>query len=717
MNIFFKLIILVFLNGISAMLSQIILFREILSQVYANELVLGIILFSWLLSGAFAGTFFYEKFIKDSSLKKIFYSMIILPVLSIITVLLMILFTRVIKTAIGIPQEIILNIWDAMLITIIVFFPINFLLTINFSFIIEFLRKYDLKKYFSLLYLFEALGAISAGVIYTFFLVGNIPNFILIYWIGIINIVVIYVIFHSESWKNIKLQMILTFILILYLLPLIINVNQKLDKKSLDFNFLKKTILFNKELKTSKITITKENNVYNVYSNGILHYSKPDERNKEFTGWAILTHDQNEKILLINGGYTGMLEEILNYKTTRKIFYIENDNEEAKVLKKFFEQDIKHKEKINFYYGDAVYYLKNNLINEKFDTMILNITLEGTLASTRYYTKEFFEILKKYLKDEGILVFSLKAGENYIDKNILYGLSSVYKTIKSVFNNVFLIPGESLYFLCCENKINITPEYVLSRISEEKVEIPTFNRKYLEKILNTEKRQYIENLLEKTKVRLNTVYSPSACFYGILSDFFYFKNNFNILKTIIMFLFFIVIFNFLIKSEELKKKLNFYINMFIISFTAIVLQMVLIFLFQSVYGYIYQIIGLLFAVFMAGIVAGCLFAFMKNIDINKIIISALFINILIILTIKNLNFILILFYLFNIGFFTGATYTIIARQVNASFLYGIDLLGGATGAFMVSVVLVPAIGIKITIILCFILIFILLFLKKATDEK
>lgn len=718
MNIFFKLIILVFLNGISAMLSQIILFREILSQVYANELVLGFMLSFWLLAGAFAGTYFYEKFIKNLSLKKIYYSIIFLPVITAAVVLLIILFIRSIKIITGIPPEVIINIWDTIFITAIVFFPVNFILTLNFSLIIEFLKRQDLSAHSALFYLFEALGAIFIGVIYTIFLSGNTTDFVLIYWLGIINIAVIYIIFHSDGETDKKIQLILTFVLIFYLLPLITNFIYKLDRKSADFNFSKHNIIFNKELKTTRVTITRTNNIYNVYSNGILHYSKPDEKNKEFAGWAILTHPKNSKILLLNGGYTGMIEELLKYNSPEKIFYIENDNEEAKILKKFFEEDIKKEiERVNFYYGDAIYFLKNNIIKEKFDTVVLNTGFQGTLLSSRYYTQEFFKILKNYLNDDGVLIFSLPAGENYIDRNMLYKLSSIYKTVKSVFENVFLIHGESLYFLCSKNKLEITPGYILQRIKEEKADNPVFNKRYLEKILNKERQINIESLLERKDIKINTIYSPVACFYGILSDIFYFKNNFNIIKIILIIIFFIILFIFIIKPQEFKEKKNFYLSMFIISFTGTILQMLSIFLFQSLYGYIYQLIGLLFAVFMAGIVGGCLFAYLKKINLKIFVIFILILSIGLLLIMEHINPLLILFYLFCTGLFIGASYTIILSNTNASFLYGVDLMGGAAGAFLVSIFLVPVIGIKTTIILCIMTNFILLFMRAGKNAE
>ncbi|GEM_PF-4953504 len=718
MNIFFKLIILVFLNGILAMLSQIVLFREILSQVYANELVLGFMLFAWLISGAFAGTYIYERFIKNLSFKKIFYLIIFLPLLSIIVVIILILFIRVIKAFLGMPAEVLINIWDAVIITLIVFFPVNFILTINFSFLMEFLKKNSLNEHASLFYLFESLGAIFIGIIYTFFLAGNTPNLILIYWIGVINLGIIYIIFYDKRQENNKIQLILTLILIIYLLPLITNFINRIDKKSLDFNFAKQTILFNKELRTAKITITKKNNIYNIYSNGIIQYSKPDEKNKELSGWAVSAGEKIKKILIINGGYTGLIEEFLKFNSIDKIYYIENDNEEAKILKKFFIDDIKSgKEKVEFYYGDAIYFLKNNKINERFDVIALNIGFEGTLFSARYFSKEFLEILKDYLNEKGILFFSLNAGENYIDKKILLKLSSIYKTVKLVFKEIFLIHGDSLYFICGEKKIYITPEKVLNKLEKEKVKIPIFNKRYLEKILDKKRQDNINKLLKESNARINTIFSPVVCFYGVLSDLFYFKNNFNILKITGILFFLSGLFFFIIKPEELKNNFKLYLNMFLISFIGINFQMILIFLFQSIWGYIYQMIGLLFAIFMAGIVVGCFFVYISKKDPVVTFIFILIINLIFLLIIKDINSILILLSLFSAGFFIGSSYAIIVVKTNASFLYGVDLLGGATGAFLISIFFVPVLGIKTTMIFCILFLFILLFLRRKENAQ
>lgn len=714
MNLFFKITILIFLNGISAMICQIILFKEILSQVYANELILGIMFAFWFVAGAFSGTFVYKKFMPET-LEKNLYFIAFLPVINSVIPLLMVLFIRYFKVFLKIPVEIMVNIWDATIISSVVFVPVSLFLTFNFSAIYNYLKKQNLNNYTGFLYIFEAAGAITIGIIFTLFLSGETSSFIVLYWIGIINIAAVYIIFRDDNKQGRIVQLIISIILILYLIPLFTNLLEKIDKKSEIVNYSKYNVLKNKELKTGKIVITEFNNIKSIFFNGNLHYVIDDLKYKEITGWGILSSEKNENILLINGGYAGGLKELKKYKSIKNIDYIENDNEEAKFIEKYFGKP--DYDNVNYYYGDVIYYLSKNKINKKFDIIILNADYPSTLFAARYFTREFFRLLKNYMTDEGVLVFFLRAGENFIDKKIYPVLVSVHRAAERNFKNINLIPGENLYFLCSDKEINLTPEWVLYKLKQENVENPVFNKKYVEYMLEKERVQNIKNKLQ-ANYRTNTVFAPFACFYSIQSDLFMFKSNQNFLKILFLFLFFIILLKYIFNPDEFKINKKYYTAMFFISFAGIMLEILAIFIFQNIYGYFYQLMGILFSLFMLGIITGCLIIYLGNFKLNFIINLSIFIIFSFIVyllsfinNIYQINFFIIVFMIIWGGILTGSSYNLLIKKVDASFLYGIDMLGGAVGSFLVSILILPAVGIIFSLLFCVVLLILVLFLK------
>jgi len=221
MNIFYKILILIFLNGFTAIVAQIILYKEILSQIYANEIVLCFVLSSWLLSGAIAGIIIFPKYFKEKSDKFLMLGYGLLPVISILISIFSLLAIRNIKALFNIPVEQVINIWDAVIITFLIYSPSAFFLTLSFSFAGEILKRKngDIK----LLYIIEIIGSIVAGVLFTLFLAGKHSNLELLYWLGVITIIVVYVLYRDKNDYNKIINSIMVIVLILYLIPLLTN--------------------------------------------------------------------------------------------------------------------------------------------------------------------------------------------------------------------------------------------------------------------------------------------------------------------------------------------------------------------------------------------------------------------------------------------------------------------------------------------------------------
>lgn len=153
------------------------------------------------------------------------------------------------------------------------------------------------------------------------------------------------------------------------------------------------------------------------------------------------------------------------------------------------------------------------------------------------------------------------------------------------------------------------------------------------------------------------------------------------------------------------------------------LQMLVLFSFQIAVGFLYQMIGLLFAAFMGGNMLGSILGIQttkkKNIHLvlKKIELMVVLLNPLVILLLLFMqkytasihpNTLIILFSLINFttGALSGSQYPIAAflKSVNGldktgGSLYALDLLGGWVGGTIVALLFFPLIGLVKTIIL------------------
>ncbi|MEK7851024.1 MAG: hypothetical protein AAB275_04005, partial [Deltaproteobacteria bacterium] len=148
-----------------------------------------------------------------------------------------------------------------------------------------------------------------------------------------------------------------------------------------------------------------------------------------------------------------------------------------------------------------------------------------------------------------------------------------------------------------------------------------------------------------------------------------------------------------------------YFSIFTTGYAGMAFSLIVILAYQARYGYVYEMFGLLMAMFMAGIAAGSYLGGKTRQPLSRLRL----LDTTMILTLASAPFffkIEPLFYVLNFlcGLITGwefAAATLFIKQEAsrlAGRLYGIDLAGSFLGALLTAILLVPLLGIQNTII-------------------
>ncbi|MEO0231659.1 MAG: fused MFS/spermidine synthase [candidate division WOR-3 bacterium] len=152
---------------------------------------------------------------------------------------------------------------------------------------------------------------------------------------------------------------------------------------------------------------------------------------------AMLLNENPEEVYIIGGGEGATLREVLKHNVKRCIM-CDIDEEFVKICKEYLPEwhmgSFDDKRSI-LIFKDARKELEER--NDKFDVIISDLTepIEGG-PSSYLFTLEFYEIIKKKLKDNGI--FATQAGSTIPYYNLFF--CSIYKTLKKVFE--FVLPYE-----------------------------------------------------------------------------------------------------------------------------------------------------------------------------------------------------------------------------------------------------------------------------------
>ena len=527
------------------------------------------------------------------------------------------------------------------------------------------------------------------------------------------------------------------------------------------------------------ISVVESENQYNFFQSGNLIFSTAgkdtlargleDQDGVIFAHFGMLQHSSPRKILLIGGGLRGTLAEIVEYPVDR-IDYVELDKVLLDTARSFVStptlKALDHP-KVNIIHTDGRLWIKSE--PEQYDLIIVDIPDPQTAAINRYYTMEFFKEVQNILNPGGVFVIGTVSTPDLRNIAVANRNTTVYHTLNKIFKNVLTAGERYMFYFASDSDKQLTVDIakVKKRFINQEVKRDDFTPLYLQNFLQKNRIRrlnwIVKNHGHKPKdhlsgpspgpARLPSVYEqkkyefelqPVNEKYFINSDFrpigylyslmfwenltrdFSQSRLIKLLKFNFRWLFLLVIApliivisaRFLTRNSKKRPDTRFGIlfAVFTTGLSTMALQIVFIFSFQSIYGFVYEVIGLIVAVFMGGLAAGAYISHRYIEDKTNLNILAgiqLFIALLCIIVIfilpeaaslKNTTgiFIVFSFMTFSTGFINGldfpveiAAYKTLSKKVEKStgLVYGLELLGACFGAILASVIIAPVHGI------------------------
>lgn len=88
--------------------------------------------------------------------------------------------------------------------------------------------------------------------------------------------------------------------------------------------------------------------------------------------------------------------------------------------------------------------------SSRYDLVIVNLAGQIGAAVNRYYTEEFYQQVQAALTDGGILMVTVPGAENILGPELAYMGASVRQTLRSVFAENLVVPGERMVFMATD---------------------------------------------------------------------------------------------------------------------------------------------------------------------------------------------------------------------------------------------------------------------------
>lgn len=725
--------------GFTSLLVQTLLIREFLVTFYGNELIIGIILANWLALEGLGSSLLGHS---ASKTKNPLVSYALLQVLISLYFPLSILLTRIAKSFFGANPGEVIGLAPIFVSTLLILAPLSLCDGAEFPFGCRIYSEYLEKPAESVgrVYILEAIGFIIAGPVFTYLLVTRYHSVSIALIVGLLNLLSAFFLI-SLSKRNGKrkffgfLSISLSF---LYLYFFLFNFSDGVQSFSIAKQWGGRNVVSYRNSIYGNLCVTKDHEQYTFFADGmpVVVSPYPDVVSvEEFSHFSLLSHPFPEEILLLGGGAGGILSEILKHPVTR-VDYTELDPLLIATLKEYptvlTEKELSNP-RVKIIYIDSRRFVK--VTRSRYDLVLANLPPPSTLNLNRFYTVQFFQSVRKILKSGGILVFGLPGSLTSLSEELRNLNGSVLKSLKDVFPEVRVIPGETNLYLGSLESINVNPAIFEKRLEERGVNSRLLSHFYFDYRLNQKWFDWFkESLGDISKIKKNYDLVPVGLFYELtfwsqmfvipkVRDFFRVLSATNLSSIFLTVAGLSLVILIIQKPFPKTKELAIPYAVFTTGFLGMTLDLVLVFVYQSLYGYIYHHLALLIAFFMSGLTSGGWLvtkrlkkfeggiSFLLAVELGFTFFSLLLVPLFLFVSKITLEFGVLFFILAAIaGFLVGLEFPLAnklyqrgreSRRIvgTAGILYALDLFGACFGALVVSVYLVPVIGVINTCLL------------------
>ena len=710
--------------GMSSVIMQILMMQELISQFYGNELCIGTTLAFWLIWTAAGSGLLPKLFPMPVHAKN---RIAALQLIWVILIFFTLWFLRSVKHWTHIPASEMLGFIPIMIMTAMILGP--FCLLSGYLYALACHWKHTESSHFSppQVYTLESIGAGLGGLLASLIMIHTLSSFQTILLVSGINLFSVFI-----MTKSVKRRLCLTWpVLTGYIILWIVSpdIQNRLDMLS----YPNQSIVLSKNTPYGQIHITRLQDQYNIYQNGLWMYTSPDPLSAESSvHFALLQHPAPKRILQISGGID-LLNEILKHPSVQRIDYVEINPALTKMIVKSIPgaKQLLTDTHIHIHHMDARRFIEQS--GQSYDVILSSLPNPYTNQLNRFYTLDFFKEIKNHLNDQGLFAFQVRAEENVINPELSDFLSMLSATVRDVFPDLTILPGEiQHWFASTEPGLTFSnPDRFQKRIDNRQLQTRYIRKYYIQYTLSHDRVCRISEYIHPTSQR-NTDFQPLGYYYNTVlwaSHFWHgFKSVYQKLSMLhgrhlagsIMILFLLILFIQRWKSELPWDKMYLLGSIWIVGFTEISLEIILILGFQILWGATYQIMTMLIAAYMLGLSLGSLFAlkFYQILSARFKTFSwiQMFMSFYILMCVISIIFfqriqnhtmdrlippVFLLLTLFA-GLLGGFQFVLanhlyidskknLARQ--AGFLYSSDLSGSAFGAFVCSVLLIPILGI------------------------
>ncbi len=718
------------LIGAGGIVAQVLMLREFVVASGGNELVMGIVLANWLMLEAL-GAYLGGRLNREDLLLPglgaalILFGCILIPTMIIITP-----FPRL---AFGVLSAQEMGMWGLTMASSLLLAPSGLLHGATFPLAVQLISSAGIRGATGRAYLFETLGTLVGGVLITAGLWFRFDATQLAVILAASHVGVGSFLLRRAAPTRFR-RMLFSLSIIAAVVCAIWSPRFAGDFRdlSLDLRWPGADGTTYIDTPYGNVTEVRYRGESTVYYDGspLVTAPNPDlAMVQDFAHLGAASHPQPSRVLALAGGLGGMIHALLEHPV-EELVYVDMDpgvpgflaGMDCEVLAAEISDP-----RLRIENRDARLFLSRT--ENEYDLVILNFIDPSNISSNRLFTREFFELVRGVSADEGLLIYSLPGSPTEMAPQTLRLNASIYLSARAVFDSVEVIPGDRNIYLASSNTPAFDVETLANRLEVRDADPGFMSHSYLSHRLDPSRLGLMLENLTSVTVAPNEDLNPRALYYsmehwggvfspGAASFLRRYEERGMVLYAAILGAFALAL---LLTSGEgggLRRSMLF--SIWTSGIAGMAFDILVLFVFQALYGFVYTMAGVLMAAFMAGLYLGARWG-------NEIVERNLgypifgFLEAKLCLTLPLLYygaaylgradpppgaiFAFLLIYGVVSGSGVGAQFPVAAAMLPTSgnegtaagSLYAADLLGGWLGGLTIAVVMFPLLGLRGTV--------------------
>jgi len=388
------------------------------------------------------------------------------------------------------------------------------------------------------------------------------------------------------------------------------------------------------ESKYQNLAIGQRQGQYTLYSDGHVAVDFPDPYTFiPLAHFWMCQHPSPKNVLVLGGGAEGLLAEILKHPL-EQVDYLEADARQIEVVKPFLEdadlQALKDS-RVNVHHLDTRYFVKTQ--RNRFDLVIARVPEPTSALRARLFTDEFYGELRKAMTDKAVLCMTAYATPSNLTRASANYLSSIRATLRRHFPEVVIGWGDQAPVLAATAKdlYSTDPAELIRRYEERGVKSKIFlpvwfdggtdwfePDKLVQRTVEIDEASYSQIstdlrpavYMQRLELWEQMAGGPEGGGGRVLR----WLRSINLVQLagLLILISAATLYFYYCRGRLDPGGRTFgmaqgtvTLSVATTGFATMALSIVWLFAFQNLYGYVYQRIGWIIAIFMGGLVVGC----------------------------------------------------------------------------------------------------------------